>query len=240
MLNWKFIPSISNVKQFLDVVNHIKDAPAYRPKIAVITAKSGIGKTETSQWYKGKNFHSVFYIPVSEAMNTKALLSTIYKEISQDNFVPRGSIYELYLKIVDLINEQEDQIMLIFDEANRLAKKEKQIEILRDIHDNTGIPMLFIGTDEFIKYVVKYEAFYGRISIKAELKPLSETDIKKIIDGLSDGELTFTKDAIKYLAKFTGGNTRKLIVNLGIIEKVARANDLKEISKKELMEIFTK
>ena len=239
MLNWKFIPTISNVKKFLETVNYIREAPPYRPKIAVITGNSGIGKTETSQWYKGKNFDTVFYIPISEAMNTKSLLTTIYKEISQDNYVPRVSIYELYLKIVDLINEQEEQIMLIFDEANRLAKKERQIEIIRDIHDNTGIPILFIGTDEFLKYATNYEAFYGRISIQTELKPLEERDLTELLKGLS-GELIFKKDAIKYLLKKTSGNTRKLIIALGIIEKVARVNDLKELSRKELIQILEK
>jgi len=75
--------------------------------------------------------------------------------------------------------------------------------------------------------------------IQTELKPLEERDLTELLKGLS-GELIFKKDAIKYLLKKTSGNTRKLIIALGIIEKVARVNDLKELSRKELIQILEK
>ena len=132
-----------------------------------------------------------------------------------------------------------DNTQKLISEFHSLLASNDLFEAIGKFDDTHNSETLKYYEKTILKYATNYEAFYGRISIQTELKPLEERDLTELLKGLS-GELVFKKDAIKYLLKKTSGNTRKLIIALGIIEKVARVNNLKELSRKELIQILEK
>lgn len=230
----KFITNISNVATFLEVVNFLRSAPSYSPKIGIITANYGIGKTETCQWYFTQNLKNTIYMSITASMNTKDTFEELLFELGE---APRGNLNKTFKRIVDLINQREEQPLILIDEANRLASKEKTIEMLRDIHDLTGSPIVLVGSPEFLPTVRKYHAFYSRVRIERVLKPLNIKDVKKLSKELIDIELT--EEAITLLKERTGGNTRKIVIALGVTEEYARANKKDRIDDTDIKKILT-
>ncbi len=230
----KFITTISNVATFLEVVNFIRKAPDYSPKIGVITAPYGIGKTETCTWYFTQNLKNTIYISITASMNTKDIFEEILFELGE---APKGNLNRIFKRIVDLINLREEPPLILLDESNRLANKERAVEMLRDVHDLTGSPICLVGSPEFLPTIRKYHAFYSRVRIERVLKPLNLKDVKKLAKELVE-TVSLTDDAVVVLKEKTNGNTRRIVITLGAVEEYARANQKEVIDASDLKKIF--
>ena len=231
----KFITTISNVATFLKVVKFIREAPEYSPKIGVITAPYGIGKTETCQWYFTQNLKNTIYISITASMNTKDIFEEILFELGE---APKGNLNRIFKRIVDLINLREEPPLILLDESNRLANKERAVEMLRDIHDLTGSPICLVGSPEFLPTIRKYHAFYSRVRIEEVLKPLTIKDVKKLTKELIE-TISLTDDAVAILKEKTNGNTRRIVIALGAIEEWAKVNQKEVIDVSDIKKVFS-
>ena len=102
------------------------------------------------------------------------------------------------------------------------------IEILRDIQDNSGTPIVLVGMGIMDKKIARFKHFEDRIYQKLKFEHFNQEDIREILEQLT--ELNFTPDAVNYLATRTN-QFRQLIKLIERLEKLSETNDLKELDE---------
>ena len=108
----------------------------------------------------------------------------------------------------------------------------KPIETLRDIHDETNCPIIFIGMGLAHRKLERYTHLYDRFSEVLKFETFGINDLSQIINQLS--EVPFTPDAIEYIhTKYN--RFRQIVQLINQMENFAKDNNLTEITK-EIME----
>jgi hypothetical protein len=62
-----------------------------------------------------------------------------------------------------------------------LAGDQKAIETIRDIHDKTNVPVIFVGMTLAEKKLARYRHLYDRLSEIVHFKAFSLNDVREII-----------------------------------------------------------
>lgn len=160
-------------------------------------------------------------------MTGRWLLEEMVKELDE---IPRFLTSDNFNIVVKKV-KQNSQIIFI-DEIDYLMNNYKTIETLRDIHDETGCPIIFIGMGLAHRKLERYKHLYDRFSEILKFETFGVNDLSQIIGQLS--EITFTPDAIEYI--YTKYNRFRQIVQLiNQMETFSKDNNLAEITK-EIME----
>ena len=216
-----------NVKKFVALMEEVKQLPANIPKIVLVFGEYGLGKSETIKWWTFKN--DCIYVRANQGMSSRWLLSEIAEELGE----------EAFWHIQDTFNLVEQKLKqnpkpLIIDEVDYLVPN-NVIEILRDLHDRTGCPMILVGMVNIDKKLSRYPHLKDRIYKTFKFEPYNKQDIMQILSELS--EIPITNDGLEYLA--TRHNQFRQIVKLiNKIEKLAKTNELKELNEKNLRSIL--
>lgn len=122
--------------------------------------------------------------------------------------------------------------MIFIDEIDYLINNYKTIETLRDIHDETSCPIIFIGMGLAHRKLEMYKHLYDRFSEILKFETFEINDLSQIIEQLS--EIPFNPDAIEYIhSKYN--RFRQIVLLINQMETFAKDNNLTEITK-EIME----
>ena len=104
----------------------------------------------------------------------------------------------------------------------------KSIETLRDIHDETGCPIIFIGMGLVHRKLERYKHLYDRFSEILKFETFGANDLSQIISQLS--ETPFTHDSVEYIHK-KYNRFRQIVQLINQMENFAKDNNLTEITK---------
>lgn len=217
-----------NVKNFVSLMEEVKQLPDNIPKILLVYGEYGLGKSETIKWWTFKN--DCVYVRANQGMTSRWLLSEIAEELGEEPF----------WHIQDTFNLVEQKLKqnpkpLIIDEVDYLVNN-NVIEVLRDLHDRTGGPMILVGMVNIDKKLSRYPHLKDRIYKAFKFESYDKQDIKQILSELS--EIPITDDGLEYLA--TRHNQFRQIVKLiNKIEKFAIINDLTELNETNLRGILS-
>ncbi len=217
-----------NVKNFVSLMEEVKQLPNNIPKIILVYGEYGLGKSETIKWWTFKN--DCIYVRANQGMTSRWLLSEIAEELGE----------EAFWHIQDTFNLVEQKLKqnpkpLIIDEVDYLVNN-NVIEVLRDLHDRTGCPMILVGMVNIDKKLSRYPHLKDRIYKSFKFESYDKQDIKQILSELS--EIPITNDGLEYLA--TRHNQFRQIVKLiNKIEKFAIINDLTELNETNLRSILS-
>ena len=224
----KVFVKTKNVKNFVSLMEEATQLPNNIPKIILVYGEYGLGKSETIKWWTFKN--DCIYVRANQGMTSRWLLSEIAEELGEEPF----------WHIQDTFNLVEQKLKqnpkpLIIDEVDYLVNN-NVIEVLRDLHDRTGCPMILVGMVNIDKKLSRYPHLKDRIYKSFKFESYDKQDIKQILSELS--EIPITDDGFEYLA--TRHNQFRQIVKLiNKIEKFAIINDLTELNETNLRSILS-
>lgn len=217
-----------NVRGFINLIYNLKNKPDNISKIGLIYGEAGLGKTKTAQ-YLAIKFDAI-YVRAINSMTPKWLMEEIAKELDE---IPRFFTADIFRQCVNTLR-QNPQIIII-DEIDYLLKDFKTIEILRDLHDETGVPIILVGMDLAKHKLKKYTHLYDRISEIYHFTEFDFKDIKQITEELSEVEIADC--AIKViLSKAT--RFRQIVQITDKFEQAAQANSLTQINENIAKEIL--
>ena len=158
-------------------------------KMGCMIGYPGSGKTTVVKEYIKRN-ENVVYVEAFSGMREKDLL-----EIIADNLgiSLRGSRFKQFNQIVTEYDGRE--IMFIIDEAEYLKKWDvSKFDTLRKIWDNTGIPILFVGTKVLEDYLThggngkeNLAQLYRRIH-QFKLEGIKEAEVRTILSNYNIGK----------------------------------------------------
>ncbi len=125
--------------------------------------------------------------------------------------------------------------IVIIDEIDYLLGDNKTIETLRDIHDKTNCSVIFVGMGLANKKLERHKYLFDRFSEIVIFETFKIADVKEIVKDLS--EVSFTPNAIELLLK-KQNRFRQIVQTINQAEKVAKENDLAEITAETLKVIL--
>lgn len=210
-----------NVKNFVALMDRLQKLPPNIPKLALVFGEHGLGKTHSILWWATRN--DAIYVRANNEMTQGALLRAIVEELGERPYYLMQANYEIILRHL-----KEDPKIIIVDEVDYLVGPRNAIEILRDIQDNTGTPVVLVGMGFMDKKINRYKHFDDRIFQKLKFEHFNEKDIAEILSELT--EVSFSDDAIEYLATRTN-QFRKLVKMLEKIEKLCKTNSISEVDE---------
>ena len=202
-----------NVKEFIGFMEELKSLPPNIPKMALVYGEHGLGKTHTIMWWAIRN--DAIYIRANNEMTQSGLLKAIVEELDERPFFYMQENYKLILKHL-----KTDPKTIIVDEVDYLIGSKNAIEILRDIQDCTGSPLVLVGMGLVDKKISRLKHL--------KFEHFNQEDIEKILNELTD--LEFSEEALKYITTRTN-QFRKLVQHIDQIEKLASTNQLEVIDE---------
>ena len=217
----KIFVKTTNVKNFIGLVENLINKPKNIPKMGLVYGEPGLGKSQTALWLACK--YNGIYLRASNLMTGRWLLEEMVNELGE---IPRFLTSDNFNIVVNKL-KQNPQIIFI-DEIDYLMNNYKTIETLRDIHDETGCPIIFIGMGLAHRKVERYKHLYDRFSEILKFETFGVNDLSQIIGQLS--EITFTLDTVEYIhVKYN--RFRQIVQLINQIETIAKDNNFTEITK---------
>jgi DNA transposition AAA+ family ATPase len=216
-----------NVKNFVALMEKLKNVPPNLPKLALVYGEHGLGKTQTIMWWVNKN--DAVYVRACQAMTSRWLLSEIAEELGERAFWNTQETFNLVensLKISPKI--------IIVDEVDYLIDK-NTVETLRDLHDRTDCPVVLVGMGSVDRKLARYKHLTDRFYGTMKFEHFDKNDVKQIITQLS--EVAFTDDALEHLASKTN-QFRQIVKLLDKIEKLSGTNCIKILDEYKLKELL--
>ena len=127
-----------NVKQLVALLDEVQKLPPNIPKLALVYGEHGLGKTHSVIWWATRN--DAIYVRANNEMTQNGLLKVIVEELGERPFFFMQENFNLVLKHLRF----EPKIIVV-DEVDYLVGNKNAIEVLRDIQDNTGVPIVLVG-----------------------------------------------------------------------------------------------
>lgn len=211
----------TNVKNFIGLVENLLNKPKNISKMGLIYGEPGLGKSQTALWLACK--YDAIYLRVTNLMTGRWLLEEVAKEMDE---IPRYLTSDNFNLIVQKLKQKPQ--LIIVDEIDYLMNNLKTIEILRDIHDETDCPIIFVGMGLAHKKLERYKHLFDRFSEIVKFETFGVNDLSQIVSQLS--EVTFTPDAVEYIhTKYN--RFRQIVQLINQMETFAKDNNLTEITK---------
>ena len=217
----KVFVKTNNVKRFITMMNNLQNRAEGVPGMGLVYGEPGLGKTQAIKWWAFKN--DAILIRCNQMMSARWLLKEILDYMSE---IKPYTVSELFNEVIrNLILTPK---VLIVDEIDYLTIDSKAVEILRDIHDKTNIPVVLVGMTSANSRLKKFSHLYDRLSEIVKFERFSKSDIKTIVKELSEIELTDC--AIKYI--YSNLNRfRQIVKVINKAETIAKANGLSSIDE---------
>ncbi len=217
-----------NVKGFINLIHNLKNKPDNISKIGLVYGNAGLGKTKTAIYLSIK--FDTIYIRATNKMTTKWLLEEIAKELDE---IPRFYTADIFRQCVNALKTNSQ--MIIVDEVDYLLADFRTIETLRDLHDETGAPIILVGMQLAKHKLKKHNHLFDRISEIYNFKEFEYSDIKQITEEIS--EVDITKEAVRIVHN-KAKSFRKIVEMIDMFEKVGQANGLTQIDEKVAQEVL--
>jgi len=217
-----------NVKGFINLIHNLKNKSDNISKIGLIYGNAGLGKTKTAL-YLSIQFNTI-YVRAINKMTTKWLLEEIAKELDE---IPRFYTADIFRQCVNALKQNPQ--MIIVDEIDYLLTDFRTIETLRDLHDETGVPIILIGMQLAKHKLKKHNHLFDRISEIYNFTEFEYSDIKQITEEISEVEIT--KEAVHIIHNKVK-SFRKIVEMIDMFEKVAQANGFTQIDENIAKEVL--
>lgn len=224
----KIFVKTQNVKNFIGLVENLINKPKNIPKMGLVYGEPGLGKSQTALWLACK--YDGIYLRASNLMTGRWLLEEMVKELDE---IPRFLTSDNFNIVVKKL-KQNPQIIFI-DEVDYLMNNTKTIETLRDIHDETSCPIIFIGMGLAHRKLERYKHLYDRFSEILKFETFSITDLKQIFEQLSEVSVNIT--AIEFIHQ-KYNRFRQIVQLINHLEILAKDNNLPEITEEIVKEIL--
>jgi len=211
----------SNYIKLLESFARLESLPVSAPRIGLGYGSFGLGKTFSLERIAAKK--NAVLLRAAQTWSKRQLLEKLSFELGLDISGGSGRMYE---RVVEEL--RRERRIIIIDEIDALLRGEKvgTLELLRDLHDETGIVLYFIGMEEANAKLKRHRHYYSRIVELVEFKSINEDDVEKFCE-LCDVKIE--ADVAAYLAK-KYPNLRQIKVLLLRLEKECIVNDIESVN----------
>ena len=224
----KIFVKTNNVRNFIGLIENLQNKPKNIPKMGLVYGEPGLGKSQTALWLACK--YDGIYIRASNLMTSRWLIEEIVREMDE---LPRYLTSDNFNVVISKLS-QKPKIIFV-DEIDYLMNNYKSVETLRDIHDKTDCPIVFVGMGLAHRKLERYKHLYDRFSEIVKFETFGVEDLSQIFSQLS--EIPFTPDSIEYIHK-KYNRFRQIVQLINQMEIFAKDNNLTEINLEVIQHIL--
>lgn len=216
------VAPLRNVVKMTALIQRVVNRSENLPGIAVFYGPSGFGKSMAGV-YSALKFHAVT-VQVKSVWSRKSLCEAIAREIG----LPTKG-----LNTPDLLERICSSLAtsgrpLLIDEADFLVQR-KMIEVVRDIYEGSGAPIILIGEETMPQRLNAWERFHGRILDWVQAEEGDMTDLGHLAKLYAPG-IELDQDMRKKLLSASNGSIRRICVNLDRVREFATVKGLKRVT----------
>ncbi len=224
----KIFVKTNNVRNFIGLVENLQNKPKNIAKMGLVYGEPGLGKSQTALWLACK--YDGIYIRASNLMTSRWLIEEIVREMDE---LPRYLTSDNFNVVISKLS-QKPKIIFV-DEIDYLMNNYKSVETLRDIHDKTDCPIVFVGMGLAHRKLERYKHLYDRFGEIVKFETFGVNDIAQIINQLA--EIQFTPESIEYIHK-KYNRFRQIVQLINQMEIFAKDNNLTEINLEVIQHIL--
>lgn len=188
----------------------------------------GIGKTWAVEKIALSEKNGILFLRAEEIWTKSFLVKKMGIELG----VLDGKTAEIYEGIKEKLLHEEK--IVIIDEIDKLlnSKKHELLEVFRDLSDQTGCVIIFIGMEQSARKWQKYGHYYSRL----RLFPMEKTCLEDVEKYCALCDIEITQDLVQHF--FTKlGNLRLIKRQIEVIEEEALKEDLESFSLSDYIEL---
>lgn len=201
------IAPLRNVVNFLTLTDMLRHRPVGLSGLGLFTGFSGYGKSVACQYVQNKV--GAKYIEARSYWTQRVFCESLLKELGVIR--PVGTIGRMMDSIIDIMGDDPTR-PLIIDEADKLVDK-NMIELVRDIHETTGAPILMVGEERLPSKLAAFERVDNRI-LGRVLAEQCDIDDARHLSRIRCPGLILADDLLADIVKQTRGNARRIATTL--------------------------
>lgn len=214
------VAPLRNVAAFTSLIHRVQNRAHGLPGMATFYGYSGFGKTSAAI-YATNTFQAV-NVQVKSTWRARKLCEAILAELS---LPPKQNIADMVDQISQALGATDTP--LIVDEADFLVQR-KLIEIVRDIHEGSGAPVILIGEELLPQKLRPYERVSGRMLDWVAAQPACLQDVGHLAKIYAPG-LEVAPDLSQAILAASNGSIRRICVNLAQVSEYAVVKGLKRL-----------
>ncbi|MBX3588770.1 MAG: ATP-binding protein [Ramlibacter sp.] len=215
------IAPTSNVALMHQVMDTLIKRDPTLPGIGCFYGPSGVGKSAASAFAAHPLGFNGVYVECRSYETMKSLVHNIIKALGLN---VKGSIADQMDHVFEALSLSERP--LIIDEADRIVGT-KRIELLRDIHDQSGVPVLIVGEQDLPAKLKQHEHFDNRVLVWQPASLCSMSDLE-LLAKMYAVDIAIAPELKKRILSETGGITRRVATTLVNVKKWCDANGTTE------------
>lgn len=212
---------LKNVALANNLMQRLIERPRHLPGMGVFYGPSGWGKTVAGSYVANK--YRAYYVQCRSTWPKKALLKAILHEMGVP---PARCVYEMVDQVIDQLSTSRRPLMI--DEMDHLVEK-RDVELIRDIYEGSGAPILMIGEEQFPAKLRRWERFHNRILSWQQAMPADISDVRHLAR-LYAAKVQIEDAVLERMLRETRGVTRRICVNLNDMRDYAVAHGVDAIT----------
>ena len=230
----KFL-QVENVRNLVQALSALRSRDPGVPGLAVVHGPPGRGKTQAAIWYAANKGGR--YIEANPAWTVRWMLNDLYllgKGLRQGPRIHRvDQAYELAVGVLEQV-----PLPILIDEGDRLCRDIRLLEMIRHLHDRTGVPIVFIGTDIITGKLAQHDRFWRRVMQVVPFNPLGLAEIRLAARELAGLELP--AEALEMLHRHTKGEFGSVVKVLPKLSRALRAGERGKVAPELVDRVCTR
>ncbi|WP_165390233.1 AAA family ATPase [Thalassococcus sp. S3] len=175
-------------------------------KMGVLFGPTGFGKTYASCFANDKR--DAIYVAAHKHLRAKDLFTTLIGELRSGPV--KGTIADRFREAADLLGEADRP--LIIDEAD-YAVANRLVEEIRDLHDHSLVPVIFVGMELLPQKLKEWELIDGRIQIWQPAEPANLSDAQ-ILSRVFAPDIEIDDALLDHITRRNDGKVRRICSDL--------------------------
>lgn len=209
------LAAVKNVARFVTLVQSLRNRQEGLPGMGCFYGYSGLGKTYASIY--AQNMTNALRLEVGDSWTKLKFLQNLLREAGIEP--GRATIADLTERAIHTLADDWTRPLFI-DEADKLADK-GMLELVREIHEHSQVPVLLIGEELLPEKLEKVERVHNRVLDWVPADPCDHDDARLLANLVCNG-LDLSDELIDAVVDKTGGRARRLVVNFNKIREYAR------------------
>jgi DNA transposition AAA+ family ATPase len=212
--------AIKNVAAFMAMTMRLCGRDPHLPGIGVCHGHSGYGKTYASIFAQNKT--RAVRVEVGDSWTRRTLLSAILREMGM---APKSriAIADMAEQAIAALGDDPTRPLFI-DEADKLVDK-GMIEIVRELHEHAGAPIVLIGEEQLPSKLLAFERVHNRVLDWFPAQPCDLDDTRELAAAFCP-RVAIGDDLLDAIRAQSDGRARRIVVNLARVGELARNKGL--------------
>lgn len=204
---------LTNMRLGLATMLRCQEAPLGSPRLGLLYGPSGYGKSVAAATIAAR--FNAAYVVARSTWTQKSMLRAIATDLGITRI--KRTADDVLGQVIEHLQVAPQP--LIIDETDHVVHR-KNVEIIRDILDHGGVPIMLIGEEALPAKLKEWERFDNRILVATPAQPSSIADACLLRDYYCP-RVQVADDLVEAIVRATRGVTRRIVTNLQDVQAQA-------------------